>query len=75
MPQTDLTKASKKAAKLGVTIRPSTAKHKKLDVYRKGQKVASIGDIRYSDFNLHGDQRMTIIADLAIQYRHLLNGM
>lgn len=56
MPQTNITKARKKAAKLGVTIKPSTRKFKKLDVFKNGNKVASIGDIRYSDYNLHGDE-------------------
>ena len=56
MPQTDLKKASARAAKLGVTVRPSTRKHKKLDVYDSaGNRVASIGDVRYSDFLQHGD--------------------
>lgn len=56
MPQTNLEKARRKAAKLGVTVRPSTKKHKKLDVFKDGNKlVASIGDLRYSDFNQHGD--------------------
>ena len=56
MPQTNLQKARAKAAKLGVSIKPSTLKYKKLDVFNKaGDKVASVGDIRYSDFNQHGD--------------------
>lgn len=38
------------ARKLGVTIRPSTLKNKKIDVYKDGFKVASIGDIRYNDY-------------------------
>lgn len=38
------------ARKLGVTIRPSTQKNKKLDVYKNGFKVASIGDVRYNDY-------------------------
>ena len=53
MPQTNLVKARRKAASIGVTIKPSTRKNKKLDVYKDGEKVASIGDLRYSDFNLH----------------------
>ena len=56
MPQTNLQKARAKATKLGVTVKPSTLKNKKLDVYNKaGDKVASIGDLRYLDFNVHGD--------------------
>ena len=58
MPQTNLQKAHAKAAKLGVSIKPSALKYKKLDVYNKaGEKVASVGDIRYSDFNQHGDAK------------------
>ena len=55
MPQTNLAKAQRNAAKLGVTVKQSKVKHKKLDVLKDGKKLASIGDIRYSDFLLHGD--------------------
>ena len=41
----------KKAKSLGVTIKPSTRKNKKIDVFDKdGKKLASIGDMRYLDF-------------------------
>ena len=56
MPQTNLTKARRRASKLGVTVRRSTRKHKKLDVFdKRGRKLASIGDVRYSDYLQHGD--------------------
>lgn len=56
MPQTNISKAKAKAAKIGVTVKPSTRKGKKLDVFSKGgEKLASIGDITMSDYNLHGD--------------------
>ena len=47
-----ITGYSKAAARrLGVTIRPSTLKNKKIDVMSKtGKKICSIGDSRYSDF-------------------------
>jgi hypothetical protein len=45
-----LTEQRKAAQRLGVTIRPSTLKNKKLDVYKNGFKVASIGDKRYKDY-------------------------
>tara|TARA_R100000278_G_scaffold109630_3_gene86692 strand:+ start:1465 stop:1722 length:258 start_codon:yes stop_codon:yes gene_type:complete len=57
MPQTDLKKAHKKAKIIGVTIKPSKLKNKKIDVFKNGEKIASIGDIRYSDFNLHNDKQ------------------
>ena len=57
MPQTDLVKAKTRASALGVVVKASALKHKKLDVYSKdGKKLASIGDKRYSDFLQHGDK-------------------
>ena len=38
------------AKKLGVTVKPSTLAGKKIDVYKKGVKVASIGAIGYGDY-------------------------
>ena len=38
------------ARRLGVVIRPSTVKNKKLDVYKNGIKVASIGLVGYGDY-------------------------
>ena len=40
----------KNAKKLGVEIKPSTLKGKKIDVFKKGKKIASIGAIGYGDF-------------------------
>jgi hypothetical protein len=45
---TDYTKSQ--ANKLGVTVKPSSKKGKKIDVYKADKKIASIGDIRYSDY-------------------------
>jgi hypothetical protein len=38
------------AARLGVRIKPSTVQGKKIDVFRGNNKIASIGDINYSDY-------------------------
>ena len=56
MPQTNLKKARERAKKMGVTVEPSKVKHKKLAVYKDGEKVADIGDLRYSDYLQHGDE-------------------
>ena len=45
---TDYTK--NKAKELGVTVKPSKNKNKKIDVYRKNEKLASIGSIDYLDY-------------------------
>ncbi len=38
------------ARKLGVEVRRSKSKGKKLDVYKNGKKVASIGALGYKDY-------------------------
>lgn len=38
------------AKKLGVTIKPSTVKGKKIAVFKKGEKVADIGALGYGDY-------------------------
>ena len=40
----------KQAQKLNVKIKPSTNPSKKLDVFKNGEKVASIGAIGYNDY-------------------------
>lgn len=38
------------ARKIGVTVKPSTRKGKKIDVFKDGKKVASVGAIGYDDY-------------------------
>lgn len=38
------------AKKYGVSVKPSTVQGKKIDVYKNGEKVASVGAIRYNDY-------------------------
>ena len=45
---TDYTK--QRAKEIGVEVRPSTNKTKKIDVYKDGKKIASIGAINYLDY-------------------------
>lgn len=40
----------KQAKKLGVDIKPSSDKNKKIDVLKDGKKITSIGDKRYNDY-------------------------
>ena len=40
----------KQAKKIGVVVKPSTNKTKKIDVYKKGKKVASVGARGMGDF-------------------------
>tara|TARA_R100000406_G_C3097450_1_gene121082 strand:- start:885 stop:1178 length:294 start_codon:yes stop_codon:yes gene_type:complete len=38
------------AKKLGVEVKPSKTKGKKIDVFKKGKKIASVGAIGYKDY-------------------------
>jgi len=50
MPYKITSYTKQQAKKLGVTVKPSTVKGKKLDVYnKKGEKVASIGALGMGD--------------------------
>ena len=40
----------RQAKKLGVTVKPSKVKGKKIDVFKNGKKVASVGAIGYLDY-------------------------
>lgn len=51
------------AQKLGVEVRPSTNKGKKLDVYKRGEKIASIGDVRYADYPSYVQTKGTTFAN------------
>jgi len=42
-----------RARMIGVTVKPSTVKGKKIDVYKNDKKVASIGDINYNDYGTY----------------------
>jgi hypothetical protein len=40
----------RKARQMGVVVKPSQTKNKKIDVFRDGKRIASVGDIRYDDY-------------------------
>jgi len=46
-------RTKEKAKQIGVTVKPSKNKNKKVDVFKDGKKVASVGDSRYKDFHLY----------------------
>lgn len=54
----------RQAAKLGVVIKPSKVKGKKIDVFdKKGNKLASIGAIGYGDYPTFWEQKGKAFAD------------
>ncbi len=57
MPGYDLSRARANARKIGVTVKPSTRKGKKLDVFRGSTKLASIGAKGYTDYTVHRDKK------------------
>ena len=64
-----ITKYTKdKAKKYGLTVKTSKVKGKKIDVFKNGEKVASVGAIGYGDYS-------TFIKEKGLEYangrRHL----
>jgi hypothetical protein len=45
------TRQKANASKMGVVIKPSTVKGKKIDVYKNDVKIASIGALGYMDYD------------------------
>jgi hypothetical protein len=39
-----------KAKEIGVIVKPSKSKNKKIDVFKQNVKIATIGDTRYKDY-------------------------
>ena len=50
MPYTITKYTLKQAKKIGVSVKRSTNKTKKIDVYKKGKKIASVGAAGMNDF-------------------------
>jgi hypothetical protein len=53
----------KQAKKLGVKVKASTRKGKKIDVYKGDKKVASVGAIGYDDYPTHIQKKGKKYAD------------
>jgi hypothetical protein len=63
----------KQARKLGVQIKPSKTLGKKIDVFKNGKKVASIGALGYGDYPTFMEKRGKEFADMkraAYKKRH-----
>lgn len=50
MPYSITNYTKQQAKKLGVVVKPSSVKGKKIDVFKNGEKIASVGAIGYSDY-------------------------
>jgi hypothetical protein len=51
------------AKKLGVIVQPSSVKGKKIDVFKNGKKVASVGAIGYLDYPTYLKEKGKVYAD------------
>jgi len=61
-----------KAKKLGVVVKPSTNKKKKIDVFKDKKKIASVGAINYKDYTIYlkEDKKKAEIRRKAYKKRH-----
>lgn len=53
----------KQAKAIGVDVKPSTKKNKKIDVYKDGKLVGSVGAIGYKDYPTHLAEQGKAYAD------------
>lgn len=53
----------RKAKSLGVEIKPSSVKGKKIDVFKNGKKIASVGALGYDDYPTHIEKKGKEFAD------------
>jgi len=53
----------KQAKKLGVEIKPSKNKNKKIDVFKGGEKISSIGATGYGDYSTYVKTKGKAYAD------------
>ena len=53
----------KVAKQYGLQIEPSARKNKKIDVFKDGKYIASIGDSRFKDFHLYSKENGTAYAN------------
>lgn len=51
------------AKKLGVKVKPSSNKNKKIDVFKNGKKVASVGARGYKDYPTYRKEKGVKFAD------------
>jgi hypothetical protein len=58
-----------KAKKLGVSIQPSSNPKKKIDVYKNGKRIASIGALGYSDYPTYLEKDIKLANKKRDQYR------
>jgi len=61
----------RKAFLLGVEVKPSTNPKKKLDVFKNGKKIASVGAIAYKDYPHYLKEKGKAFADERRRLYHL----
>ena len=61
--------SKQKAKELGVQIKPSTNPKKKIDVFKEGVKIASIGSIAYKDYPTYLQENKVLAEERRRLYR------
>ena len=60
-----------RAKEIGVQVKPSERKGKKIDVYRDGEYIDSIGAVAYSDYPTYMKEEGKAVADERRRLYHL----
>jgi hypothetical protein len=60
-----------RAKQAGLTVKPSTKRYKKIDVYQGDKYLASIGDVRYKDYPMYLREEGRQVAEERRRLYHL----
>lgn len=60
-----------KAKEIGVTVKPSENPKKKIDVFKNGKKIASVGATGYNDYPTYKEQNGKAFADKRRELYHM----
>ena len=60
-----------RAKEIGVTVKPSRKKFKKIDVYQDGKYIKSVGDVRYGDYSTYLKEKGKEYADERRRLYHI----
>jgi hypothetical protein len=64
----------RQASRMGLTVKPSHNKNKKIDVFKGDKKIASVGDVRYKDYTKYLKEDKALAEERRKLYHDRHNG-
>ena len=64
----------RQASRMGLTVKSSHDKNKKIDVFKNGNKIAAVGDVRYKDYTKYLKEDKALAEERRKLYHDRHNG-